>query len=384
MPNTKSITVFLALTLLIVDSAFAAQPPQLLFADDFERQESQETKDELGNGWGTNSENRAGGNKQVDLGDGILHVFKHKTADHNVSITHEAAYKDCRVELRFRLDHEGDDLGIDFADMDFPGVHAGHICKVFFRPSEIEMLDFKFGRMNKAYKDAAKAGTASKQQKADLKNFQKKIDHVIELNKWHDLSVTIIGDTMAVELDGAKVGAFSSPGMDHPDKDMIRFSARREVRLDDLKMYALDPMKGPSARAGNKPMADQPTVKHLFVAKLLLRKFDSVDLTGEQLAAFNRLSEDLRTMIDRKRDAVGITAETIKKRDEVYSKMKKSEPKDDAFWNLLQEKAGITAAQRDVFRETMEHYKTFRARAMNLLTEEQRKRLPKGKKAASK
>jgi hypothetical protein len=51
----------------------AEEPGKLIFSDDFERNESQELKDEVGNGWGTNSKSRAGGNKQVDLKHADLH-----------------------------------------------------------------------------------------------------------------------------------------------------------------------------------------------------------------------------------------------------------------------------------------------------------------------
>ena len=107
---------------------------------------------------------------------------------------------------------------------------------------------------------------------------------------------------------------------------------------------------------------------------------EAVDLTPEQLKSFNKLSADLRAMIDKKRAAVGIEKETIKRRDEVYSKLKKTDLEGDAFWNKLQEEAGFTDAQRDVFRETQEHYKKFKADELELLTKEQKAKLPKAKK----
>lgn len=383
--TTRILPLFLPLTfaLTIFASAEAASP-RLLFTDDFERDETQQLKDELGNDWNTNSDKRAGGNKQVDLVDGTLHVFKHKTAHHNVSMTHPAKYKDCRVQLRFRIDHERDDLGIDFADMNCREVHAGHICKVFVRADGIEIFDFKFGRMNKPYRDAVKAGDVSDQQKTQLKNWQKQIGHTIALHTWHDLVVTIIKDTMAVELDGNQILSFTSPGMGHPQKDMIRFSARREVWLDDVKMHALSPEQPSSKTASQKASSQKTSVKHLFVAKLLLRRLDHVDLTNEQLDEFNQMSAGLREFIDQERAAVGITAETINRRDEAYSKLKQSDLSGDALWNELQQQAGLTSAQRDVFRETMDHYKKFRTNALKILTDEQRKRLPKGKLSKSK
>ncbi len=42
---------------------------ELIFANDFNRNESQELKEELGNGWTSNSDTRVGGNKQAELRD---------------------------------------------------------------------------------------------------------------------------------------------------------------------------------------------------------------------------------------------------------------------------------------------------------------------------
>jgi len=126
---------------------------------------------------------------------------------------------------------------------------------------------------------------------------------------------------------------------------------------------------------------DPSEVRHLFVAKLLLKRMNAVGLTPEQLRAFNRLSADLRARIDLKRAAAGITRDTIKKRDKIYSELKKSDLKGDALWIALQKKGGFTDAQRRVFQETSEIYRQFKADALKLLTKEQRSRLPKpGKK----
>ena len=369
MPNIKLALRFLALAFVTFRAAIAADSI-LIFEDTFERNETQETNEELGNGWSTNSEKRAGGNKQADLVHGTLHVFRHETADHSVSVVHPAKYEDCRVELKFRLDDQADDLGIDFADMQCKEVHAGHICKIFFRPDGIEIHDLKHGRMNKAFRDAVNSGTATDEQKSSVKDYQTKFEHPIKLQEWHSAVVTIAGDTMSVELDGKTVGSFSSPGMDHPHKDMIRFSARREVWMDDVRMFAFNTPKvfGGSSKA---------PVNHLFVAKLLLRRMEAVDITPEQLSAFNKLSGDLRTRIDKLRDDAGITSETIKRRDEIYSVLKKGPLKGDDLYQELQKRGGLTDAQRDGFQETQEHYTVFKSAALNLLTKEQRTRLPK-------
>ena len=215
------------------------QEAKLLFADDFERNESQEVTEELGGRWSTNSEKRARGNKQCNLNAGALFMTRHETADHGVSLVHPAKYGDCRVHLRFRIDDKRDDFGIDFADTKSKEVHAGHICKVVFRPSGIEIFDFKNGRMKKTYRDAVKANEATEEQKSAVAKWQRKFDVPVALGKWHDVIVTIRSGEMAVELDEKPVGAFKSPGMAHPEMNLIRFSARRKAGIDDVKMYAL-------------------------------------------------------------------------------------------------------------------------------------------------
>ncbi len=112
----------------IVDSLYAFQKSEnnsklkLIFEDDFERNESDEEKEELGNGWSTNSSKRAGGNKQVDLREGTMHIYMHKAADHAVSVRHDAQFQNGEVHLRFMLENEKDiepDRTIEFASDEY-------------------------------------------------------------------------------------------------------------------------------------------------------------------------------------------------------------------------------------------------------------------------
>jgi hypothetical protein len=73
-------------------SAFSSENRgTLVFEDHFDRSEPQETTEEIGNGWTTNSKTRAGGNKQVDLKNGALHITLHPAADHAVGVAHASA-----------------------------------------------------------------------------------------------------------------------------------------------------------------------------------------------------------------------------------------------------------------------------------------------------
>jgi hypothetical protein len=58
-------TICLFVALLCPISGTAEE--KLIFEDDFERSESDDSKEEIGNGWTSNSAKRAKGNKQVDL-----------------------------------------------------------------------------------------------------------------------------------------------------------------------------------------------------------------------------------------------------------------------------------------------------------------------------
>ena len=107
------------LALLSISLLHGEDKATLLFEDDFERKESQEKTEEIGKSWGSNSNKRAKGNKQVDLKDGAMHIAIHPEADHAVSVTHEAKFKNGRIDLRFQLENKDDSLGLNFADLDY-------------------------------------------------------------------------------------------------------------------------------------------------------------------------------------------------------------------------------------------------------------------------
>lgn len=229
------ITLFAALSLTFAVSA--EELGQLIFEDNFERSESQEKTDEPGNGWGTNSKSRAKGNKQVDLRDGAMYIYISAEADHAVSVTHPAEFTDGAVSLRFMLEDPKDSLGLDFADLGFKEVHAGHLFKVGVSATKMDIDDMKSGGMNMAFYDAKKAKTLTKEQQALIASKKKAFPTKIEPGKWHDLVVQIKGDTVSVAIDGKDAGSFSSAGFAHPTKKMLRLSVPKNAVVDDVKIY---------------------------------------------------------------------------------------------------------------------------------------------------
>lgn len=210
----------------------------LLFEDDFSRNESQETAEEIGKGWDSNSKKRAGGNKQVDLRDGAMHIYIHEAADHAVSVTHPAEFRDGVVEIRFNLEHKKDKLGLNFADLKFKEVHAGHLFKVTVGVADLQIVDLKTGVMAQSLREAKLGKKLSAEQKAMLKTKTKSKKNALELGKWYDLRVVVKGETVTAAIDGKQVLSFNSPGFTHPTKRMLRLSIPRQAVVDDLKIFA--------------------------------------------------------------------------------------------------------------------------------------------------
>ena len=211
----------------------------LVFSDDFERTETQALKDEPGNGWNTSSSWSAKGNKQVALKDGALYIYIHPEAIHAVDVGHAFQFIDGTATMRFKFHEEKDTLMLNFADLGYKEVHAGHLCAATFGTKRVSLQDMKTGGMLLKYYDARKAGTLSKEDEALLKTKQVAFPNEISLNDWHSLRVTIVGDTMTAAVDGKTVGSFSSPGIAHESKQVLRLLVSNKVTIDDVKYYKL-------------------------------------------------------------------------------------------------------------------------------------------------
>lgn len=228
----------LSLTAALSASAFAADLGKVIFEDDFNRNESQETTDEPGNGWGTNSKTRAKGDKQVDLKDGAMRIYISPNANHAVSVTHPAEFTDGAVTLRFMLEDTKDSLALDFADLQCKEVHAGHLFVAKVDPKAVQLVDHKTGGMRLDIHDArTEKKELTEEQKKALVGKSKSIPHATEIGKWHELQVVVAGDELSVSVDGKAVGSFHSPGIAHPTKRMLRFSVPRNAVVDDVKIY---------------------------------------------------------------------------------------------------------------------------------------------------
>ena len=210
---------------------------ELIFKDDFERSESQEEKDELGNGWTTSSDKTAYGNKQVDLRDGHMYIYTHKKAWHATSVRHTFEFKDGTLGLKLKFDDQKDSIKLNFTDMNEKTVHAGHLFNVDISPSKVQFSDLKTGVMNLKIRKARKNKTLTPDQQKELKTKNKSYPYKLETGKWHQVHATIKGNEVSCTINGRFIGSFKSAGIAHENKTMIRLLVPKNIHVDEIRIW---------------------------------------------------------------------------------------------------------------------------------------------------
>lgn len=237
----------IALALLFTVGSFpsaacAADQKKPAFADKFDRNESQEVKDDVGNGWSTNSEKETKGmSRQFDLKDGALHVFRYPGTKHSASMIRPTDFQDGSFEMKFKLDHEEDSFEVTVIDPQFAGSKNGMLFDFAVRPNELAFTEHKTGSSSTAAREATKAGTLSPDQQAAFKSKNKTFPLKIETGKWHTVLATIKGETLNLSIDGQAAGTFTSPGVAHPQKGRIRLEFPGHATIDDVNITAVSP-----------------------------------------------------------------------------------------------------------------------------------------------
>jgi hypothetical protein len=210
---------------------------ELIFEDKFERSESQELKNEPGNEWTTSSERTAYGEKEVDLRDGHMYVYRHKKAWHATSVRHAFAFKDGTIGIKLKFDDIDDSISLNFTDLGEKSVHAGHLFNVSISPTRVFLQDLKTGVHNLKIKKAKKEKTLTTAQKKELASKSKKIKNSLELGKWHQIYATVIGDEVSCTINGKLIASFKAPGFAHETKTLIRLLVNKNVHIDDVKIW---------------------------------------------------------------------------------------------------------------------------------------------------
>ena len=225
------------LTFALTLPALADSPSGTLILEDaFEREEADPSKEQVGNGWTTNSKSRAKGEKQVDLDGGAMHITRADVADHGVSVVHDLQFSDVTIQMKFKIGKK-DSLGINIADMKEKSVHAGHICVAVVKCDKVEISDLKTGRMNQEVRTRRIDGKSTDADKQLLKSKSNYIKNELTANEWHQLRVQIAGNVMSVSIDGKPVVQLESPGIGHSTKSRMRLAVAKSAWVDDVKVW---------------------------------------------------------------------------------------------------------------------------------------------------
>jgi len=215
----------------------------LIFEDDFNRSEKDDSVEDLGKQWRTNSKKNARGDKQADLRNGVLFIEMAKGADHGTSILHSAPFDDGIVKIKFKLLNEKD-LRFNFNDPNAKDIsHAGHVCQIQFDTRRVTLIDHLDGRFRKDIHRMRKFGTDAEKKKAKQLLKGKSSAHKVDLkiNHWYEMAMLFQKDLLSVYIDDALVGKLNSPGFDHKMKDNFAFAIwHTSAEFDDLRIWSLD------------------------------------------------------------------------------------------------------------------------------------------------
>ncbi|PHR89697.1 MAG: hypothetical protein COA78_35760 [Blastopirellula sp.] len=215
---------------------------ELIFEDHFERNESQETKDEPGNGWTTSSDPNKNGAKNVDLRDGTLHIATPQGSGHGISARHGFSFKDGTISVRVKLHDKDDRLRLNFADLPPENVgvnHLGakHLFDAIITLDYISFEDKIGGVLSPGIIENRKKGSLTKEQKKFLATKYKVYRHKLEPDKWYTFAVHLDGDKISAHLDDKYIGELRSSGFDNPTKTLMRMLVQSTVTIDDFMVW---------------------------------------------------------------------------------------------------------------------------------------------------
>ncbi len=216
-----------------------ARKKDLLFSDDFERQE-------LGKAWGkvvptfTLENGMLKGTQtrvNAPAADGKPAVIGHQAV-----IGTDVPTKDSVIEIKIKF-AGATAMSVEFDDRKYEGSHYGHICYCRVTPKSVILADQKDGSMrNDIY--AMKDPSQKEQRNKRLAGRSLTFPVNLESNKWYTLTVETIGDSMRASIDGKPVAFIKSSGIAHPTKSKIELGcAGKDGYFDDIRIWNAEPVK---------------------------------------------------------------------------------------------------------------------------------------------
>jgi len=233
-------TAAFAADLPVVPAESIARKKELLFADDFNRTE-------LGKDWvqvvptfTVESNALKGTQTRVDApaADG-----KPAVKGHQAVIGTDVPTSDSVVEFKFRF-AGATAVSAEFDDRKYTGSHYGHICFLRITPKSVILTDQKDGGMNNEIMEMAKDPTKKEERARRMEGRSATFPVEVTLEKWHDVVLETVGDSMRATLDGKPVAFLKSSGIAHPTKSKIELGcAGKDGFFDDVKIWNAEPVK---------------------------------------------------------------------------------------------------------------------------------------------
>jgi hypothetical protein len=206
-----------------------AKPGKVLFEDDFSRAEMP-PKWRVGKGFFT-------------IQDGVVTAAENPDDKHGAYafVNPRFDYKDVIAEFSFKFDGVKA-CHLMMSDSNYKGSHAGHILRASVTPTQVQLVDMKFGGMKleifDKMKDPATTLEEKKQLQASIKDKSAYFKIAIDPAKMHQARVEVVGDEMLMSIDGKTAGYLKSEGVDHPTKNMIGFEiSGKSIQLDNVKVW---------------------------------------------------------------------------------------------------------------------------------------------------
>jgi len=194
---------YIATRVDIVDESSAerqsilGKPGKVLFEDDFSRAQMP-PKWRLGKGY-------------WEIHEGIGTAAENPDDHHGAYAYAEPRfpYKDIVAEFSFKFDGSTN-CHFMMEDSNYKGSHAGHIIRATITPTSAQLADSKFGSMKneifEKMKDPQTTADEKKEIQASIKNRVAAFKVALDVDKWHQARVEVVGDEMLLSIDNRPVG----------------------------------------------------------------------------------------------------------------------------------------------------------------------------------
>jgi hypothetical protein len=153
----------------------------------------------------------------------------------------EIATSNSIVEAKIRF--EGASMiDIEFDDRAYKGAHYGHLCRAQFRLNGVTIIDECEGNMRNDIREMRNDPSKKAEVAKLLIGRQVTYPVKLEPNRWYDVVVETVGDSMRVTVDRTPVAFLKSPGIAHSPKSKIELGvAGKDGYFDDVKVWSAEP-----------------------------------------------------------------------------------------------------------------------------------------------